>query len=1008
MNSSGIKRGAAVLTVAALAIGTPVAVYAATNGDGAVYSITQSADKTSLPQYSLATIDGKATAKGNTNLYTGGADAANNPSKLSVTISETLPAGTTIAWGDNLFKYDADGKGAGAAVNITAGDAAPASADTGDVGTDVDSTEFAALLNGSVLKADTTFTTVQQTSFVKTSGEFEYSVGSNFAGSVSAKSGDASVGGTATTTLTVTKVNSGVNNVASIDVDPATVNSYTTDDDTTFTVTPLDSTGTPVNGVVVKVWDGTTSTVVGTSTITSGAGDGSLEYTIAQADHSTAGTKNLVFYVDPATSPTQDRPDGSDPQKAASATYVAPVNLAADTISIDAGDATIPADGTAITVPVKVTITDADDAAVVGVRVAVDAVASGPTPDYTNRQVGVTGADGSVTLTFSFPKEASANGQTLVFTAYETGATEYNTSTDVQLGNTTTGGTLDADSDNPTTITFASRAVDVYFGGSNAATVQAQATAGGTVSLPIVVKDQFGKPVAGATLGYQILHATGNRGNDTTADKPITTDADGKATITYTDAKLNSVTSTDKDRVLIKDSFGSFGGGTLQEIDVQFLTALTADATLSLYKDNVTAAEVMATNFGATSETAGSPNATTGVPGQGTTVGFAGLEAFGTAPAQLQTYGVKAVAADGSTPLANHDVTFTATGSPTALLFDASTLADDAPVNGVGTLTVKTNSAGYAYVFVTTLTSADVTVKATSDAFSHTFKPVRFEPDAAWNVSLTSKPASVQPGSQVRYVYTVTDEFGNKVYGFGKDGLDKNPNFSIGSGSTTLVNDFDSSVATATSPGTVTQPTAVDSNSQFAVVLTTFDSDNGPGSFKVTPQDRLYPGAPASTYWNDASAAAFVKKYGANAQLAALIKPYVGADGLTTEFTVGASKTDPTLSATAKTQVTKKVQKFKVKNAKGKFVWVGKAKVGKKHVYGKKKVASVKKDTVVVSTNAPAGTVVTVNGKTAAVADGSATFTFTGIKTVNKVRTYTVSVPATDTTNAKTITVTVK
>jgi len=1055
MNSSGIKRGVAIAAVSALAIGTPVAVYAATDGDAAVYAISQSADSTSLPQLAYATIDGKATAKGGAYLYTNGGDTnagdqTAHPGALTVTVSETFAKGATIpAATDKLFSIDGNSDGdadptTGTVDSVTFSGAGATGVTYYNTANSGGTTNVANLDTDS----DGTFDTDTKVTFSSTTpfqgdagkpsdGSFEYLVAAGQPGTVTATTGDASVGGTASTSLTIGKVQSGESKVAQLLVTPASVNQYAGADAPKYTVTPVDANGVPVAGVTVKVQRNSesvdTEDYVDEDTHPTGeqhtpalasadwGWNGELTYQIpnsaANATNKSA-TDTITFFVESVTSPNTNKVDPQDVSKTVTATFTDESDLHiwnadnADASYVTFEAKKLPDDNTDVSLPVDVYLADSrgDHAPVANVNVVV--TLTGPAAANIKPITVTTGADGTAKATFTVPKAVVATDPTLGVTATVGG-------TNIRPTVTAANAPDDYVSN---TVSFEKRHIFVSYAGSKydgtqQATAQAQAVAGGTVSLPIVVADQFGKPAANVTLAYDIVQGAGihDRGNETEASLPLTTDANGKATITYTDEAKNGATSADTDIVEVENAFGNLydatGNGFVEgslNIEVTYLAALTADADKSVYSDNVNLglAGNDANNdqvpdslegLAANSETLKDADDTTGVPGQGVVVGFNSLGLPTT------SYEVKAVSTEG-VALTNQPVTFTATGSATSILVDPTTIDPNKGITedstyGLGTVTVNTNAAGIAAVTVTSLSTGDVSVKAASGNFSHTFKTVRYEPDAAWNISLDSQPTSVEPGSSVKYIYNVTDEFGNPVYGFGDDGL--LTDYATGLPTTTddpangkaATNPFfgygfsiDPEIATATDPGQVYLNSGVDKNSQFSVVLQTLDSDQGDGSFTVTPTGRSYvPDSVKGGYWSDDAAAAFVKKFASNAQLAALIKPYVGKDGVTTEFTVGTTttKTDPTLKVTAKSKVT-----FTKKHGKRiRHNW----------------------DVLTVHTNAPAGTAVKVGAKTHKVkANGKVGVFKFADKAPKKFHTYKVTVTASDTTNAKTVSKKVK
>jgi len=1045
MNSSGIKRGLAITAVAAVAVGTPAAVFAASSGDSAVYAISQSADKSSLPQYSYATISGTASVKNDQYTYdsTSGANPGSGAHVLSVNLSETLPAGTVLGSStDNdpvVFTYDHNGpdeNGEFGTDSTTVGPGGADSATTDDeltftelqTGGDLDAFVTAnkatensdgtyTLTSAVTLKTQTPETTpFQLDSNGKATNAFAYSVASSIAGTVTATTGTASAGGTASTSLTVTPVQSGPSKVATISVDPASVDQYESDPDPVYAVQALDSNGVPVNGVAIQVVEtnhhgispevsqSPTGTFTGGSSATTSlatpSDDGTVYFRIpSSGSASTTVTDNLTFFVNLPASPSTGL-DPSDPQDAVTAKFTKDPSSTTDyeitDASVEAADSKLPADNAAVSETVSVFLPahgyneDTNPVGAAGVRIAVDA--SGP-GGYQERQVATTDADGNATVTFTIPKSETdpSNGtypKTIGFTAYVSGSSTFGDYIDT-IGNT------DLSIQKRATFVDYNNSVDkaaASAGADNPA--DAQAVAGGTVSLPIVVEDQFGKPASNATLAYTV---TDGRGNGTDSSVPLTTDANGQATITYTDKAENGATQAVHDTVYVYDPFGGVlatdGTGTGEthetgdlKIDVQFLTSLSADATKSQYGSGLA-------YLSGTTPANTDPNAaaTDGVPAWAQVVSVDSnyivgdldptTTALPSGQAAHDSYSVLLVSSDDQ-PLKGQNVTFSAPGG---VLIDPLTDTDN-PAFGLGTLTVPTDQNGVATVFLTAYATGDVTLTASAGDFTHTFNPVRFDPDKAYNLSVASAPTTVAPGTSSKYVYNVEDQFGNPIYGFGPDNV--NPNFDTVGGVDRTGNgaapDPDStdlmavavhgSTGNATDPGMVTgADSTVDENSQAALVLTTLDSDTGTGTLVATGTGNVA-----------------AKKYapkGVDATLLAALKEYNVKSGLATPFTVTneptTTKTDPTLKVTAKSKVT-----FTKKNGK---------KV--KHNW----------DVITVKTNAPAGTAVKVAGKTHKVkANGKVGVFKFADKKPKKFRTYKVTVTASDTTNAKSVSKKVK
>jgi len=119
------------------------------------------------------------------------------------------------------------------------------------------------------------------------------------------------------------------------------------------------------------------------------------------------------------------------------------------------------------------------------------------------------------------------------------------------------------------TFVFEAPAVDASRGALSL-TNSGKVANGGTSSVTVTVTDQFASPVSGATV---IWSRTGR--NATLANVTATTNADGQATHTWTDAAPTSTTLTDV--VSVRASFGAAGTYTATSTKTfTYVTALTA------------------------------------------------------------------------------------------------------------------------------------------------------------------------------------------------------------------------------------------------------------------------------------------------------------------------------------------------------------------------------------------------------------------------------------------------
>ncbi|MCA1984358.1 beta strand repeat-containing protein [Nocardioides nematodiphilus] len=844
MTRSGIKRGLAISAVSALSIvGLPAAAHAATDPGYSGVSETVSATTTGAFQY--VTVTGKVTPKTGVDMTAG--------NTITVTLSEPLAAGTTKV---GTAAFDVQDDIAGAAVTATSGGTQTA---------------------GTVAAGGETVSGVYKV-VVDKDGNFKFRVGAADAGALKITTGDASVGGSTNNTVTVSALSSGAASVKKVVVAPSSVNQYDTDAAPTYTATALDVNGLPVPGVAI---DATLNGADVTDNNTTSAAFGTVgqqDFTIAESG---AGkTDAIVFYVD-APASTKVGYDAADPQAAVTAKFTtAPVVGtdvdAAKTAASLTADSALPADKAAVSIPVSFTLLKADGKTVVpnaSVRLTYT-VAGVSTPV-------VVQADAAGKVSYSVPVTAD---QAVAGTTVSVAASISTTKTGALGANTTLFTATQV-------AHFDARNVYVSSNGSAAATATADVyvTAGGPVSIPLAVADQFGKPVASGTLAYSLTHATTDRGNDVAPGTPKSIAiSNGVATISYTDLDKNGAVNTDLDTITISDPFGVLGAapnGALT-IKVHYLKSVTPDATNTKFGD-IDLTGLAAKGFAYTAAAGNYDNvdpnaaAAAGKPTVGAVVsadpaklvaGTNGAGAAGVAPllgAADLGYNVRAMSSDAS-PVAipGASVTYSAPGG---VLIDAQT-----GTAALGSITIKTDSNGDAPVILTAVKAGVVTLTATSGGFVHAFNPVSFDADLAYNLSpVASNPTSIVPGDTAKFLFTVTDQFGNPIYGSGADGI--NPNFT----GANLNTDWDVSTGLASQPGTITNGSGIDSHSQFNVQVSTTSNESGAGSLVVKPVTHG-----GTTGWQ----ATAYKPTGAPAALSALLSSFTdpAGAGVTQAFKVAA------------------------------------------------------------------------------------------------------------------------
>jgi len=933
-----ITRLATAAAVALLA-GAPAAGFAALE-DAEVYAISQSTTTPTVPAHTYATYTGSTSHKSGSTAVEG--------DTITVTLSETFPAGATVPGSTaSLFSFSPNGA-PGSSVISTYGDAG---LDDSDV------TDHSAS-DGGVLVAAKTLTAATVGATLAADGSFGFGVASAAPGTVSIVTGTDYLGGTAVSSLTVQEVHTGNAAVASLAVSPGAIDQYDHDAYPDYAVTALDSAGVPVNGATVKVAvNGVYNPAIVSDQITSLSGwgaDGVVHFAIPES--APGKDDHLTFFVEPPTTPTTNKVDASDPQQAVVATFATPpaaISLTNSHLSVASNPAL--ASTTAQTLPVTVTVLDntAAKAPISGVRVAVEATSSVPGAPSIPRVTGVTGADGTATVNVAVPAGEAADGTHLALKGYVSGST-------VLSSGDAFANTVD--------VSFEQRRYFVSYNGVPTQPVagmvaSVQAVAGSQVSIPLHVQDQFGEPGSNVTLGYTVVNNPTNahdRGNGK-AVTAVTTDANGNVTITYTDQAKNEATKNDTDKVVIDPvySFGKLDANGGLTLSVSYLSSLTADATKSAWGTYA--------DYGRGTESNVDPNAApTGGQASYTTVVSADPAVVQSRSAHVG-YSVLLRSPD-NVNLIGQRVTFSAPG---AILVDPNHLdADGNPTYGVGTLDVVTSQVGDAAVLVTSAKTGDVKVTASAGSFTHTFNPISFDPDKGYNVTAVTAPSSVKPGTSVKFTYALTDQFGNPVYGNGPD--DVNPNWTYSAGTDGVLGSADDpapvsnlafagTLGVSTGPGTVESVSGVGTNSQFAVILETAANDLGDGSLVVTPTS----GWQASEY----------APAGAPSSLSSLLVSHTSAvNGLATPFTV-----EDTTPPGGRVAITVKVKGKQANKGKTDVltITVGKPAAGAKVTVlgGKKKVVGH----------------VGANGKlTLRVAD----------KAPRKKNTYTVKVARTDTTKA--------
>jgi trimeric autotransporter adhesin len=230
---------------------------------------------------------------------------------------------------------------------------------------------------------------------------------------------------------------------------------------------------------------------------------------------------------------------------------------------------------------------------------------------------------------------------------------------------------------------------------------------GGTMSNEVIVRDQFGSLVSGASVNW----STSGRNNKATAT--TTTGANGRATIEWTDAdSTKSIVTYPTDTLSVQATFGNSGG---------YSTAVTAAYT---FVAALTATSITVVNNGAAAGTAANGSITV-------------------------TINVLDAAGAG---LSGYPVTVTSDSKSFVL------------TNGATVGTVYTNTAGQATATVYAKTAGTSTITLASGGKTATTSYAVIA-GSHRTIALDAATASMAPGESKRVTATVKDSFGNPADG---------------------------------------------------------------------------------------------------------------------------------------------------------------------------------------------------------------------------------------------------
>ncbi|HEX3707524.1 MAG TPA: Ig-like domain-containing protein [Mycobacteriales bacterium] len=248
-------------------------------------------------------------------------------------------------------------------------------------------------------------------------------------------------------------------------------------------------------------------------------------------------------------------------------------------------------------------------------------------------------------------------------------------------------------------------------------------TKGGAVAVTVKIVDQFG---GGVATSHSLNYTVSGRNNGRVGI--VTTDATGTATISYTDAGTNSGSTTDT--IGVSDT----------------ASALSGSATISYINGSTTASTVTVDTSGS-----GTSDALCNASGHtaATNVAFT-----------HQTEVCAVVKNSFSTPeaLAGKTVTFTVSSGQVAA---HGALASTSTTSYTATTDVN----GVAFADVTSTKTGAQTVTATTDSVNGSGTVTYAIPTAASarNITVAPTPAKVTAGTQQKFTFTVTDQYGNGV-----------------------------------------------------------------------------------------------------------------------------------------------------------------------------------------------------------------------------------------------------
>ncbi|MCW2544792.1 MAG: putative adhesin [Frankiales bacterium] len=457
----------------------------------------------------------------------------------------------------------------------------------------------------------------------------------------------------------------------------------------------------------------------GTLAATDNGGAATLTYTAANA-----GTDTVKFWVNQTTAvPNTAGADASEPQATATTTipvaptgYTIDLTCAGTSFNTTAEDCVEPLTHKSEVFTAKVTKGGIAQANIPVRFTVVNTTAPGnPTPTTFS---GVTDSTGK--LSFTLTDNSAANNSKDTVTAAIAGQS------------VPEAGGVNSDSG---TVTFQTAAAKFL-----TLTPALQTTQTGTASTFVAtLTDQFGTPVPGANVDFKITGRNSALNGPALLDK--TTDANGQATLTYTD--IGPVNTASSDTI---DAWADI----VTENDVQNGSEPTDSSLNNFITEPATAGTVDldVTNVGACASTPDPANDTKSYDPAvtGTTHPVCAL-----------------IKTAGGAPLAGKTVTFTLTGVGGFVKADGTVIGS--------TTTAVTDGSGVASVLVASTFSGDQNITATIDNKSDTgvITYNAAKPISARFIDLTPNTSNIAPGQNNELTAKVTDVFGNPVAGITVD-----------------------------------------------------------------------------------------------------------------------------------------------------------------------------------------------------------------------------------------------